>query len=603
MGKTPAKPAPDPRPERPPSVHKGLPVSPGIMIGRVMLLEDDIHRIQKRTVNDQAVAGELARFERAVRESVAELQNVYQGARKDMGDEAAKIFLVHVGMLSDRRMFTTPVTVLIEREQVSAEYAVSHVLGQLAERFRHSADSAFTTKVNDIDDLASRLLGHLVGKRESRLALAKPETIVVAPDLTPSQTAALDRKKIVGFATDLGGRTSHTAIVARAMGIPAVVGCQDLAQAAHDGATVILDGDHGTVILDPDAAQLADYRRMIDQRKLFQISLAELADLPSQTLDAVHVELVGNIEFPEQAAEVLSMGGEGVGLYRTEYLYLMSRVEPTERDHFQAYKKAVELLKGKILTIRTVDLGADKMVQGKHETPERNPFLGNRSIRYCLRNQPMFKLQLRAILRASALGPIKIMFPLVSSLNEIRRARHMLNDVMDDLAEDSIPFDRDMKVGMMVEVPSAAILADAFASEVDFFSIGTNDLVQYTLAVDRTNERIADLYNPMHPAVIRLIRDVARVANRRKVPVSCCGESASDLEFGLLLIGLGLRTLSVSSSAIPSLKRLVRSVSVHQCERIAKAAMAFDSEAQVAAYMRDQARKIIPEAFDGRTAE
>lgn len=586
-----------------PSTHRGLAVSPGVVIGRVMLLEDDIHRIPKRQVSAAAVPGELSRFEKAVKESVQELLSVYQNARSEMGDEAAKIFQVHVAMLSDRRTFTTPVTALIESQQVTAEYAVSQVLGQLADKFRASGNSAFTTKVNDIDDLANRLLGHLVGKRESRIAQAEPDTIVVAPELTPSQTAAMDRAKIIGFATDLGGKTSHTAIVARALSIPAVVGCQDLVREARDGSPVILDGDRGLVIINPDQKQLDDYAQIIRQRQLFQVSLTELNDLPSHTHDGTAVSLLGNIEFPEQSSEVLASGGQGVGLYRTEYLYLMSRTEPTERDHFQAYKKAVELLKGKTLTIRTVDLGADKIDPKRHEAPERNPFLGNRSIRYCLRNQPMFKTQLRAILRASALGPIQVMFPLISAMSELRHARHMLNDVMEDLAEDSIPFDPRIKVGMMVEVPSAALLADAFAREVDFFSIGTNDLVQYTLAVDRTNERIADLYNPMHPAVIRLIRDVARTGRRRNIPVSCCGESAADLEYALLLLGLGLRTLSTSSSAIPSLKRLIRAVTVEQCERIARQALSFDSETLVAAYLRDQARKIIPEAFEGRTFE
>lgn len=599
----PAPPQAPAQPALPPSSHRGLAVSPGIVIGKVLLLEDDIHRITKRQVTAAAVPGELTRFDRAVKDSIGELQTVYQSARKEMGDEAAKIFLVHVAMLSDRRTFTTPVTALIESEQVTAEYAVSHVLGQLAEKFRHSRESAFTTKVNDIDDLANRLLGHLSGRKESRLAKADRDTIVVASDLTPSLTAGLDRKKILGFATDLGGRTSHTAIVARALNIPAVVGCQDLVQAATEGATVILDGDHGMVIVNPDPSTIAQYKQRIEQRRLFQLSLSDLSNLPSVTVDGTPIELLGNIEFPEQSSEVLAMGGQGVGLYRTEYLYLMNQAEPTERDHFQAYKKAVEALKGKPLTIRTVDLGADKMTQARSDTPERNPFLGNRSIRYCLRNLPMFKLQLRAILRASALGPIKVMFPLITSLSELRRARHLLNDVMEDLAEDSIPFDEKIEVGMMVEVPSAALMADAFSREVDFFSIGTNDLIQYTLAVDRTNERIADLYTPMHPAVLRLLRDVTRMGRRRKINVSCCGEAAADLEFALLLMGLGLRTLSVSSSAIPSLKRLVRSVKIEQCERIARQAMASDSEQAIAGFLRDQARKIIPEAFDGRTGE
>ncbi|QOI99977.1 MAG: phosphoenolpyruvate--protein phosphotransferase [Phycisphaeraceae bacterium] len=584
-------------------VHRGLAVSPGVVIGTVMVLEDDIHRIQKRGIAEAQVKLEIARFDRAVKEAVAELQGVYQTARKEMGDEAAKIFLVHIGMLSDKRSFTVPVHAIIESERVTAEYAVSQVLGALAEKFQQSSDSAFSTKANDIEDLASRLMSHLVGRRESRLARAKPGTVVVANDLTPSQTAGIDRGKILGFATDLGGKTGHTAIVARALNIPAVVGCRSLMADARDGDTIVLDGDRGVIVLNPDARQQAEYSRYLDQRRVFQLSLTDLATLPATTSDGVEVELLGNIEFPEQAKEVVESGGKGIGLYRTEYLYLMSGTEPSERDHFMAYRKCVEMMKGRPVVIRTMDLGADKVVESRHGAPERNPFLGCRSIRLCLRDTPMFKTQLRAILRASALGPVKVMFPLITSLTELRRAKYILNDVMEDLAEDSIPFDRKVPVGMMVEVPAAALMADAFAREVDFFSIGTNDLVQYTLAVDRTNERIADLYSPMHPAVLILLRDIVKAARKHKRPVSCCGESAADLEYALLLIGLGLRTLSVSGTSIPSLKRLVRSVSIGQCERIARQALQFDSEPEVAAYLRDQARKIIPEAFDGRSVE
>jgi phosphoenolpyruvate-protein phosphotransferase (PTS system enzyme I) len=331
--------------------------------------------------------------------------------------------------------------------------------------------------------------------------------------------------------------------------------------------------------------------------------VGEVANLPSITLDGTKVSVVGNIELPDEVEKVLRAGGEGVGLYRTEYLYLTSDHEPTEEEHFAAYKRCVKLSAGRELVIRTFDLGADKLTQAMEETPERNPFLGNRSIRYCLKNPAMFKRQLRAILRASALGPIKIMLPLVSSVGEIRQTKFILNDVMEELSEERVKFDASIKVGMMVEVPSVALLADTFAREVDFFSIGTNDLTQYTLAVDRINERVAHLYQPAHPAVIKLIRDVTRAARRRNTPISCCGEAAAEPEYAMLLLGLGLRTLSVSSSSIPSLKRFIRSVTIEQCERIARQALSLDSDAAITTLLRDRARKIVPEAFSGRSAE
>jgi len=581
---------------------KGLPVSPGIVIGRVLVVDDDLRRVSRRAIAELEVPVEVGRFEKAVEASIADLRRVHAQAEREMGSEAAKIFLFHVGMLSDPSLLK-PIRTLIERDRVTADYAVSHILADLADKFRSRADSVFATKVNDIDDLANRLLKSLAGARVTRVLEADENTIILARDLTPTQTVSFDRKRILGFATDLGGMTSHTAIIAKALEIPAVVGCKTLLRSARDGMTAILDGDKGVVILEPDDTTIAEYRRYIEQRALFRISLAEIADLPSITTDGVEVTVLGNIELPEEVSRVLSHGGQGVGLYRTEYLYLTGNSEPTEEDHFAAYSRCVELCAGRELVIRTVDLGADKYTQAQEEIPERNPFLGNRSIRYCLKNIPMFKRQLRAILRASAIGPIKVMFPLITTIAELLQAKFLVREVMEDLAEEGVPFDATIKLGMMVEVPSAAIQAEAFAREADFFSIGTNDLVQYTLAVDRINERVAHLYTPMHPAVIRLIRDVSRTARRHGTPISCCGESAGDLEFAMLLVGLGLRTLSVSSGAIPQLKRFVRSVSVQQCERVARQALALDSGDQVARLLRDRARTFVPEAFDGRSAE
>jgi phosphotransferase system enzyme I (PtsI) len=581
---------------------KGIPVSPGVVIGRIFALDDEKQRIPKRVVAAGQVEAELKRLTEALAKSLAELGAVLAQAEREMGAEAAKIFYFHMGMLQDKNL-VGPMRKMIESERVTAEYALYRVLADLAASFRKMKDSAFVTKANDLEDLSSRVLRHLIGEHQSRLAELHHEAVIVAKDLTPSQAVGFDREKVVAFATDLGGRTGHTSIVARALGIPAVVGCGDLTAHATDGTRVIVDGDRGVVLLDPDQHHLDEYAAYIEQRRVYQLSLDELSSLPSVTRDGTEIELLGNIEFPQEIPMVLACGGQGVGLYRTEFLYLTRESAPTEEEHYKAYSDCVRLLQGRPLTIRTVDLGADKYTQRQTELPERNPFLGLRSIRYCLQNLPMFKTQLRALLRASALGPMKVMFPLITSPAEFRQARWLLNEVMEDLEEEGIPYDRGIKVGMMVEVPSAALMADTFAREVDFFSIGTNDLVQYTLAVDRTNERVAHLFAPTHPAVVRLIKEVGRVARRRDVPVSCCGESAGDPEFALLLIGLGLRTLSANAASIPHLKRVVRSVSVAQCERIASKALGFDSDVSVAAYLRDQTRKIIPEAYDGRSVE
>jgi len=583
-------------------VFKGLPVSPGIVIGRVLVIDDEGHHVTRRTIPQVAIPAELSRLDTAIVASVADIKRVHDRAQKEMGEETAGIFRFHVGMLQDPTL-VRQIKSMIEKDRVSAEFAADQTFASLADRFKHAGDSVFATKVNDLHDLCQRLLAHLAGEQRKKVSAPDEGTVIVARDLTPSQTAGFDRTKILGFATDLGGMTSHTAIIAKALEIPAVVGCQNLLRHAYDGMPVIVDGDKGVVFLDPDEGTLADHRRYIEQRRLYRVALSDVTDLPAITEDGVAVHAFGNIELPEEVTKVFKSGGEGVGLYRTEYLYLTTNTEPTEADHFKAYKRCVELARGRELTIRTVDLGADKYTQSREENPERNPFLGNRSIRYCLRSIPMFKRQLRAILRASALGPIKLMFPLITSIGELRQAKFILNDVMEDLEEEGLMFDRDIEVGMMVEVPSAAIQAESFAREVDFFSIGTNDLVQYTLAVDRINERVAHLYRPTHPAVIKLIRDVARAARRHETPVSCCGEAAGDLEYAMLLIGLGLRTLSVTSSVIPPLKRFIRSVTVQQCERVARQALTLDSDVQVSALLRDRARKIVPEAFDGRSAE
>ncbi len=587
---------------------KGIAVSPGVAIGRVLVLDDQRRRVARRTVAPERVQEEKLRLDRALKESISELIDVRAKAHAELGEEAAKIFAFHIGMLSDPSL-TRPMLGMIENERVAAEYAVHAQLQQLADRFMGLKGSAFATKVDDVNDLSMRVLKHLIGEQESRLAAAALSTqagegvIVVARDLTPSQAAALHRRHVVGFATEAGGKTGHTGIFARAMAIPAVVGAARLTDDVNDGENAIIDGQTGLVILNPDATTLERYQRIKERDRLFRIKLEDLAELPSVTQCGVPIDLQGNIEFPEEVSNLIAAGASGVGLYRTEYLYLAGDGEPSEEQHFEAYRKCVELLGGRPLTIRTMDLGADKYTQDQSESPERNPMLGCRSIRFCLANKPMFKRQLRAILRASALGPVRVMFPLITTTEEFRRAKFFLRDVMEDLADEGVAFDREVAVGMMVEVPSAAICAAQFTQDAQFFSIGTNDLVQYTLAVDRTNDRVADMYNPANPAVVHLIRTTVAAANNAGVPVSCCGESAGELEQAMLLIGLGLRTLSASSPALPALKRLVRSVTIAQCEAVAEKASSLDSDVAVSSFLRDATRKIIPEAFDGRSAE
>ncbi len=585
-------------------ILQGIPVSSGVVIGRVAVLDDIASpRIPRRPIAPGDVDAEIARFEAARAASIEELNTLHSEAHEDLGPEAAKIFLFHIGALSDKRSVTDPIHDKIRADLVTAEYATWRVLHELAQKFASKKDSTFRTKVSDLTDLQHRMLRHLVGAKLDEPKRLEHDTVIVSRDLTPSQTAAFDRDRIVAFATDLGGRTSHTAIVSRALGLPAVVGCSQLSRLAEEGQTIIVDGTRGKVVLDPDEDTVAAYRDLDVAAKARIEALSELAELPAVTTDGVEIELLGNIEFPDELKRVLASGGTGVGLYRTEFLFLTANHAPTEEEHYEAYAECVQLAEGRPLTIRTMDLGADKYTQLQAETPERNPFLGLRSIRYCLQNLPMFKAQLRALLRASAHGPVRVMFPLVTNIGEFRQARMILRDAMEDLDDQGFAYDKDIPVGMMVEVPSVALMAPTFAREADFFSVGTNDLVQYTLAVDRTNERVASLYTPAHPAVLKLVRDVVRASGRYECPVSCCGEAAGDLDFAPLLLGLGVRTLSVTPSGIPPLKRLIRALSLTDCERIVKRAISFDSESQAADYTRDHLRRLAPEVFDGRAVD
>jgi phosphoenolpyruvate-protein phosphotransferase (PTS system enzyme I) len=578
---------------------KGIPVAPGVVIARAFVLDEGIDRVPFRQIAAGEVALHLERLTAAIDAAAVDIAADRDRASAKLGPEPAKIFEFHLGLMRDKTLIQ-PIRDRIAAERVSAEYATAEAFRGLAQQFRAMNSDVFRQKAADVMDLDYRILSKLRGESEDRLAKIHEPVIVVAHELTPAQASAIGHKEhVAGIATDAGGRTSHSSIVAASLGIPVVVGCQRLTQFVSEGDLLVVDGKSGVVIVRPDADTLSEYRKDVERMVGYQAGLRELVALPSITLDGTMIELLGNIEFPYEAEDVLEFGGDGVGLYRTEFLHLTSPTEPGELEHFMAYKTTLELLGGRPLTIRTLDLGADKYTQTRAEDPERNPFLGLRSIRYSLQNLGMFKTQLRAIMRASALGPIKIMFPLVSTVQELRQAKMVLNDVMEELEEENVPFDRAIPVGMMVEVPSAALMAPTFAREVSFFSIGTNDLIQYTLAVDRGNERVANLYSGASPAVLQLVKNVIRTGKRFRVPTSLCGEIAGDPLFTILLIGLGLRTLSLVPSQIPRVKRVIRSVDIGMCERLARRVGSFDSERKVMNCLRDALTTVSPELDSG----
>jgi phosphotransferase system enzyme I (PtsI) len=439
------------------------------------------------------------------------------------------------------------------------------------------------------------LLRNLLGLRREEISELTSPVLVLAHNLTPSETANLDKRFVRGFVTEVGGPGSHTAIVAQGLEIPAVVGTGSFLTDVSGGDLVIIDGDQGLVILNPDEETVARYRHEVEEHRTLAVKLEALRNLPAETLDGVRIQLLANIEFPHEAAVCQERGCDGIGLYRTEFLYLGTSTEPTEEDHYQAYLEVLRVMGNKPVVIRTLDLGADKMAHLPKPEDEANPVLGLRSIRLALRNVPLFRTQLRAILKASAAGDLRVMFPLISTLRELRQAKMVLADVMEDLEEHGVPFRKDVPIGMMVEVPAAVMMIDHFVQEVDFLSIGTNDLIQYTLAVDRSNRDVASLYTQVDPAVLKLMQMSISAAGRGNIPVNVCGQMSSRPAYTMLLLGLGLRQLSVNAAAIPEIKKLCRSVTIAQCEAVAQRAMTMETAANIRNMLKEELKKVLPE--------
>lgn len=572
---------------------QGIAVSSGVTIGEALVLDSEGFRIPRRFVARSAVDTELQRLSHAVAETAAEIERNRDAIREELGEQYAAIFDAHLAMLHDQRL-QQELTSAVRDRNWWPEYAVSRTLRRYAKVFQ-SLDNHISQRAHDIYDIEKSLLRNLLGQRRETLAAISEPVVILAHNLTPSETAGLDRRFVKGFATELGGPGSHTAIVAEGLEIPAVVGIGPFLADVSGGEPVILDGNQGVVILQPDEETIARYRLEVEAAETVAATLDRLRDLPGETTDGVRVQISGNIEFPEEAEQCLRRGCDGIGLYRTEFLYLTSKQEPSEEDHYRAYREVVEAMNGKPVVIRTLDLGSDKMLTETSPEEERNPCLGLRSIRLSLRQLPMFRTQLRAVLRASVHGDVRVMFPLVSTILELRQARMVLADVMEDLAEHAIDFNPKLPIGIMVETPAAAMMLDAFIKEVDFVSVGTNDLIQYTLAVDRGNKDVADLYSACDPAVLRLLKRSLDVAASAGVPASVCGQMSSSVMYTQLLLGLGLRQLSVPAAAIPEIKQVVRSVSVADCQAVAARALEMNSAREVKAFLRDQMRRLLAE--------
>jgi phosphotransferase system enzyme I (PtsI) len=573
---------------------QGIAVSPGVAIGEALVMDNEGFRIPRRFVARDAVEHELERLDQAIVAAGGEIERNLEAVNRELGEQYGAIFAAHLQMLRDNKL-RSELDALIRERHYSPEYAVSRALRRYAKVFQTLENSYLAERANDIFDIEKRLLRNLLGRRREELGQLISPVLVLAHNLTPSETANLNRNFVRGFATEIGGPGSHTAIVAEGLEIPAVVGTGPFLSDVSGGDIVIIDGDQGLVIVQPDEETIALYRHEAEQHRTRAARLETLRELPAETADGVRIELLGNIEFPNEVIHCVERGSDGIGLYRTEFLYLGAEVEPTEEVHYQAYASVVKDMAGKPVVIRTLDLGADKLLRHHDPDPGRNPFLGLRSIRLSLKDLPLFRTQLRALLRASVLGDVRVMFPLVSTLLELRQAKMVLADVMEDLEEQGIPFNRNLAVGMMVEVPAAVMMIDSFVEEVDFISIGTNDLIQYTLAVDRSNKDVAGLYNACDPAVLKLIDMALRAANRANVSVNVCGQMSGSSLYTMLLLGLGLRRFSVPPSAIPEIKKVCRTVTVSQCDAVAKRAMTMENAQNIKSYLREELKRVLPE--------
>jgi len=575
-------------------ILRGIPASPGIATGKAFLFGREQYVIPRRPIRDEQIPNEIKRFKDSLVQTKIEINEIKKKISEEMGDQHGQIFSAHLLVIDDS-MLIEEVIARLKKDKLSIEYIFQDVMRRYIKVFLEMDDEYLRERISDINDVGRRILRNLIGAKEDVLTNLKEKVVVVAYDLSPSDTATMHKRNVTAFATDIGGRTSHTAIMAKSLEIPAVVGIEVLTKRVETGDVIIIDGTHGIVVLNPSAKTLKKYETDKERLAVMSKHLQDMKDLPCVTLDGKSIELAANIEVPEDVPSVIAHGASGIGLYRTEFFYMNRKDVPTEEEQFKAYSAVAKRIKPNSVIIRTLDIGGDKFLSQLEVPQQMNPFLGWRAIRFCLARPDIFKAQLRAILRASAHGKIKIMYPMISGVEELKQANSILDEVKKDLKKESLPFDENIEVGAMIEVPSAAITSDILAKEVDFFSIGTNDLIQYSLAVDRVNEKIAYLYEPAHPAVLRLIKMVIENAHNAGIWVGMCGEMAGDISMTLVLLGLGLDEFSASPIAIPELKKIIRAVTLRQAKEIAQESMLLSTGKDVEKYAKKKLKEIVPD--------
>ncbi|RLB19329.1 MAG: phosphoenolpyruvate--protein phosphotransferase [Deltaproteobacteria bacterium] len=573
---------------------QGIPVSPGIIIGKAHLVDRSrVKILYQYLIDEKLVSGEVERFEKAIRMTEQQLQTLKNKMPENV-KEHSFILDSHLMILKDSMLRESTMR-RIKEEKINAEWALKKSFHEIRKIFAQIDDEYIRNRIQDVESVSERILRNLSGEAQENLAEIRERVIIVAHDLSPADTTELNISKVMGFITDVGGQTSHTAIMAQALEIPAVVGLESATARISDGDLLIVDGSTGEVVINPDDAEIIRYQERQLQQKKYKSSIARISHLPAETPDGYRISIKANIEFLEEVTAVRDHGAEGIGLYRTEFLYLRSKGLPTEEELFNDYREVAEIMAPEPVTIRTLDLGGDKFTSDLQIANEMNPAMGLRAIRLCLREPAIFKSQLRAILRASTFGRVQLMFPMISGLQEVLQAKEMLSTIRKELDSEGLLYDENMPVGVMIEIPSAVTISDLLSRHVDFFSIGTNDLIQYALAIDRVNEHVAYMYQPFHPAILRMIQQTVQEGKKAGIKVSLCGEMAGDPLCIPILLALGLDELSMTARSIPLVKNIVRAIPLAQAQQDLERVIQLSTAKEVRDYLLTRMKKMIPE--------
>lgn len=578
-------------------VLQGVGVAPGVAVGEVVVFLQEGAAVPERIINDRDVPLEIARFEEALIKTRHQISEIQRKVGLALGAEHASIFDAHL-LVVDDRFFVEEVIRDLHAKHRNAEFVLSNVAGRYIEMLSRVEDDYLRERAADVRDVTRRIAKNLIGEQMDRMDQLERPCIAVAHDFTPSDTAGMDRRIVHALIADAGSATSHTAIMARALEVPAVVGLHNISSQVRSGETVLVDGGKGLVVIRPTSERLLIYAQKAEDQKMILCELETLKDKPSETKDGYYVPIAANIELPSEIAGISKYGAKGIGLFRTEFLFLDTDELPDEEAQTRVYSEAADQCAPDGVVIRTLDLGGDKFSSTLKIAPEINPFLGWRAIRFCLANPEFFKVQLRAILRASAGRNISMMYPMISCLSEVVEANIILRECRKELADEGLPFAEKLPVGVMIEIPSAALTADLIAPHVDFFSIGTNDLIQYTLAVDRVNENVAHLYKPTHISILKLIRQVVLAGHACRIPVAVCGQMAATPELVPLLIGLGVDELSISPPSVPMVKEVIRNLHYSDCRELAVSAMRTQTAEDIMAHCRELLAKTSPEILE-----